>query len=102
VARNVGRIVAALDKHGLSADREHNYLSSKMLTRIVPFVIYDAHEKCKAIGRQLERELRSMIVSHLQRLRPTVTRDSDVSLRPLPMRRFLERFREARDDGYER
>lgn len=102
VSKSVTLMVSALDKYGFSADRDHNFMSSKTLTRVVPFVIYDAHEKCKALGRQLERELRSMIVANLQRLRPSIRRDSDISLRPLAIRKFLEKFKSATDDDYDR
>lgn len=93
VARNMTLIALGVQKTGISADKDHNYLSSKTLVRIVPFVVYDAHEKCKAIGRQLEREVRSIVVAFLQRLRAGhIAKEGDVALKPVSMRRFVERF----------
>ncbi len=103
VARNVRLLVAALHHTGLSADREHNYLSRKSLVKIIPFVVFDAHEKAKALGRKLESELRSIVVANLQALRNARSlRAADVEFMPLSVRRFVERFgrilREDPDD----
>jgi hypothetical protein len=96
VARNVGIIVAALHHTGLSADRDHNFLSRKVLTKIVPFVVYEAHEKCKSVGRLLESELRSIVVASLQRLQGGRLRAADVEFRPMSVRRFIERYGSSR------
>lgn len=100
VARNVGLVVAALDRTGFSADSEHNFMTKKFLIKMVPFVTFDAHEKCKAIGRQLESELRSIAVANLQALRNLRNlKLSDVEFVPLSIRRFIERFADVvRDD----
>jgi hypothetical protein len=99
VERNVGVIVAALHHSGLSADRDHNFLSRKSLVKIVPYVIYEAHEKCKSVGRLLESELKSVVVANLQRLRGGRMRKADVDFRPMPIRRFIERYAASRDGG---
>ena len=101
VERNVRLLVAALDHTGLSADREHNYLSRKSLVKIIPFVVFDAHEKAKALGRQLESELRSVVIANLQALRNARSlRTADVEFMPLSVRRFVERFgRMLRDEA---
>lgn len=99
VERNVGIIVAALHHTGLSADRDHNFMSRKVLTKIVPFVVYEAHEKCKSVGRLLESELRSVVVAGLQRLQGGRVRAAHVEFRPMPIRRFLERYAASRNPG---
>lgn len=99
VQRNVGMIVAALDRTKFSLDLDHNFLSRKRLVKIIPHVIYEAHEKCKALGRQLETELRSMVIANLQRLR--LTRGNvmpDVRFQPLAIRTYIERWRNAQDE----
>lgn len=93
VSRNVRLIVEGLHRTGLSADREHNYLSDKSLTKIIPWVVYEAHEKAKGLGRQLESELRSIVVANLQALRRI--RDlkaGDVKFLPMSIRKFVERY----------
>ena len=66
--------------------------------KIVPSVVYRAHEYCKALGRRLETELKSMIVANLHRLGMARRANDDaVSLRPLTARRFFEREARLRD-----
>lgn len=83
VARNVHMIVEALDLVQFSLDREHNFLSKKILTKLIPSLIYEAHELCKAIGKKLEMELRSMVVARLQDLRKQKLKTSDVEFAPV-------------------
>lgn len=92
VRRNVELIVAALDRTKLHLDQDHNFLTGKRLVKIVPFVVYRAHELCKALGKRLETELKSMIVAHLHRLgRARRASDDAVNLRPMNARVFFER-----------
>jgi len=103
VARNIGLVVSALDRTGFSADKEHNFLSKKFLVKIIPHVVFDAHEKCKALGRQLEAELRSVVIANLQALKNTrAYRVSDVEFLPLSIRRFIERYAQVMDDDRKR
>lgn len=96
VARNVSLMVGALDRTGLSADREHNFLSQKSLVKIVPAVVYNAHEMCKAIGRQLDAELRSIILANLQGIRNAKhLSQAEVEFQPLSVRRYVERYKQA-------
>ena len=98
VRRNVELLVAALDHTRFTMDTDHNYLTGKRLVKIVPAVVYRAHEYCKALGRRLETELKSMIVANLHRLGMARRASDDaVSLRPLNARRFFEREARLRD-----
>jgi hypothetical protein len=99
VHRNIELLVAALDHTKFTPDTDHNYLTGKRLVKIVPAVVYRAHEYCKALGRRLETELKSMIVANLHRLgKARRAHDDAVSLRPLTATRYFER--EARlNDG---
>ena len=98
VRRNVELLVAALDHTKFTMDSDHNYLTGKRLVKIVPAVVYRAHEYCKALGRRLETELKSMIVANLHRLGMARRASDDaVGLRPLSAQRFFER--EARLRG---
>jgi hypothetical protein len=103
-SQNIHEIVAALDRTRLATDREHNFLTAKQLVKIIPFVIHHAHEQCKSLGRQLEAELRSVVVAKLKELKDARgLRDRDVSFIPMSIRRFLERYaRATKDDNPER
>ena len=91
VRRNIELLVAALDHTKFTVDTDHNFLTGKRLVKIVPAVVYRAHEYCKALGRRLETELKSMIVANLHRLGMARRASDDaVSLRPLNARRFFE------------
>ena len=98
VRRNVELLVAALDHTKFHLDTDHNFLTGKRLVKIVPAVVYRAHEYCKALGRRLETELKSMIVANLHRL-GLARRASDdaVSLRPLNAKRFFDQEAHLRD-----
>lgn len=98
VRRNIELLVAALDHTRFHVDTDHNFLTGKRLVKVVPAVVYRAHEYCKALGRRLETELKSMIVANLHRL-GLARRASDdaVSLRPLSARRFFDQQRRLRD-----
>jgi hypothetical protein len=98
VRRNIELLVAALDHTKFTMDSDHNYLTGKRLVKIVPAVVYRAHEYCKALGRRLETELKSMIVANLHRLgMARGASDDAVSLRPLTARRFFEQEARLRD-----
>jgi hypothetical protein len=98
VRRNVELLVAALDHTKFQVDTDHNYLTGKRLVSFVPAVVHRAHEYCKALGRRLETELKSMIVANLHRLGMARRASDDaVSLRPLNARRFFEREARLRD-----
>ncbi|HEX8858921.1 MAG TPA: hypothetical protein VGC06_07460 [Actinomycetes bacterium] len=107
VARNQRLIVTALHRTKLTLDKEHNFLSRKFLVKIIPYVIYEPHEKCKALGRKLESELRSIVVANLQAIREARLRKQDVRFGPVKVRDFVRRYgqilREERDpDSYDR
>jgi hypothetical protein len=98
VRRNIELLVAALDHTKFHVDTDHNFLTGKRLVKIVPAVVYRAHEYCKALGRRLETELKSMIVANLHRL-GLARRASDdaVNLRPLNAARFFDHEARLRD-----
>ncbi len=99
--------MTALHRTKLALDKDHNFLSRKVLVKIIPYVIYEAHEKCKALGRKLESELRSIVVANLQAIRQARLRKQDVRFEPVKMRDFVRRYgqilREERGpDSYDR
>ena len=98
VRRNIELLVAALDHTKFHVDTDHNFLTGKRLVKMVPAVVYRAHEYCKALGRRLETELKSMIVANLHRL-GLARRASDdaVNLRPLTAERFFDREARLRE-----
>ncbi|MFP5254211.1 MAG: hypothetical protein ACLGH4_10515, partial [Actinomycetes bacterium] len=63
------------------------------------FVVYEAHEKCKALGRALETELKSMVIQNLRRLRlARFGTPDEVRFRPVPIRAYIDRWRAALRD----
>jgi hypothetical protein len=96
VARNVRLMVGALDRTGLSADRDHNFMSRKTLVKIIPAVVFNAHEMSKALGRQLDTELRSIILANLQGIRRAKhLPPGEAKFLPMSVRRYVERYRRA-------
>ncbi len=91
VRRNVRLLVAAIDHTGFQLDTDHNFLTGKRLVKIVPRVVYQAHEFCKSLGRQLEAELKSAVVAYLHRLgRARRASDDAFNLRPRSAEAFFE------------
>lgn len=98
VMEKVGRIVACLHLTGFSLDREHNYFTTKMLVKILPYVVFNAHEHCKVLGGKLESELKSEVVARLNQLKTgRGLSPSQVSLIPLGIRKYIERSRQVLD-----
>ena len=98
VAQKIKFIVEAISVTKLAVDADHNFLSDKRIHRIVPFVVYDAHEKCKVWGHKLESELKSAIVARLaemKRVRGITVRN--FTLVPLRIGEYLKRMHKAID-----
>ncbi|MGA7732750.1 MAG: hypothetical protein WCD37_15950 [Chloroflexia bacterium] len=97
VEKIVRKIVDALDTAGLALDRDHNYLTNKTLVKILPFPIQQAHEYSKGLGRKLESELKSIVIRRLIELKRLRAAPSEVEVRPVSVRAYLERFKRALD-----
>lgn len=102
VAEKVQSIVEAASVTKLSLDVEHNFMTNKRVTRIIPAVVYDAHEKCKVWGHKLESELKSAIVARLAELRHLrgVTA-TGFTVVPIQIREYLQRMQRALQEGSE-
>lgn len=62
----------------------------------VQFVVYEAHEKCKALGPMPESEPRSLVIANLRRLRRARFGVHDaVRFRPVAITACIERYRAA-------
>jgi hypothetical protein len=97
VDAGVKRMVNAVDAAGLSIDRDHNFLTGKMLVKLIPFPIWQAHEHAKTLGKKLEAELKSIVVLRLIELKRLRADTKNLVLRPVAVRRYLERFARAQD-----
>lgn len=91
VEENVIQVLTAVETSGVSVDQDHNFLSHLRISRIIPFVVYQAHELAKHLGKKLETEYKSMVIARLNRK----VNESDVEIRPIGVRRYLERFSRA-------
>lgn len=98
VQRNVELLVASLAHARFSLDRDHNFLSRHTLVKLVPSVVFEAHEKCKALARSLESELKSLVIANLQRFQRVRGGRAEVRFRPLALREYINRYAAARED----
>ena len=90
VSRTADSIIAGVHDTKWSLDREHNFMSNRKMPRMVPYVLYEAHEKCKTLGHKLELELRQAItmrLSQLKRLRGLPI--PKVLVEPMPVKEYL-------------
>jgi hypothetical protein len=94
----VQRLVDAIDAAGLAYDRDHNFMSSNTLIKILPYPIQQAHEYAKTLGKKLEAELRSIVISRLIELKKLRSSASDMIVRPVAVRDYLERFKRALEE----
>lgn len=100
VRRNVELLVAAINRVKVQVDTDHNFMTGKRLVKIVPSVVYQAHEYCKSLGRRLETELKSMIVANLHRLGMARRASDDaVNFRPFNAWRYFEQQAGLQDPG---
>ena len=102
VRRSVERIITGVHLSKWSLDREHNFMTQRKLHRLVPYVVYEAHEKCKALGHKLESELRQAIAMRLSQLKeirglPVPKVDID----PVPVQAYLNNMKSHLKDPHE-
>jgi hypothetical protein len=101
VDRNIRMLVAALDHTKFTVDLDHNFLTRRRLAKLIPAVIYQAHEKTKALGRQLESELKSMVLANLARLLGNAKKEPTVSFRPAELDASVNRYLAASEPDEE-
>jgi hypothetical protein len=87
-------IIAGVHHTKWAMDRDHNFLSGRKLPRMVPYVVYEAHEKCKALGHKLESELRQAIAARLSQLKASRGKTtSKVEIEPVSKNAYLKTMR---------
>jgi hypothetical protein len=96
VGRTVEQVTTALLVCGFTPDRDHNFLSQTSLVRLVPSVVYRAHEFAKHLGKRLEHDYKSAVVARLAARRNQPINERDVEIRPIGVRKYLQRFINAR------
>lgn len=97
IERNIQQLVTALVTCEFTQDRDHNFLSRTNLTKLIPSVVYRAHEYAKHLGKKLEGEYRSIVIARLiARRKLQSDGDRGVDIRPISIRRYIERFVDAR------
>jgi hypothetical protein len=69
VFRAVDQIITGVHLTKWHIDKDHRFMTTRKLPRLVPFVVYEAHEKCKVLGHKLEAELRQAIAMRLSQLK---------------------------------
>jgi Fe2+ or Zn2+ uptake regulation protein len=96
VQRNIEQVVTALLICEFTLDRDHNFMRSVSLVKLVPSVVYRAHELAKQLGKKLESDYKSIVVARLSARRKQRIEGSDVDIQPVGIRRYLQRFIEAK------
>lgn len=92
----VRQLTTALLTCGFTQDRDHNFMSRLSLIRYLPYVVHRAHEFAKHLGKKLEQEYKSAVVARLSARRGRAVDERDAELRPVGVRRYLQRYIEAR------
>jgi Fe2+ or Zn2+ uptake regulation protein len=95
VEHTVQQLVTALLTCHLTADRDHNFLSKLSLVKMIPFVVYQAHEFAKVLGKRLESDFKSAVVKRLADRRKQRIDDRDAIVNPIGVQRYLQRFSSA-------
>jgi len=100
VGEKIRLIIEAISTTGLSLDSEHNFMTDKRIQRIIPAVVYDAHEKCKIWGHKLESELKSAIVARLAELkRIRGVTATGFKIVPVQIREYLQQMKNGLEKG---
>lgn len=97
VLSRVRLIVEAVHDGGLTQDRDHNFMLDRQVVRLLPFVVYDAHEKSKVWGSRLSTEFRAAVFERLAELRQggSVGSQRDLVFDPIPAAEYIRRVAKA-------
>jgi hypothetical protein len=63
--------------------------------KLVPFVVYRAHEFAKTLGKKLEADYKSSVVKRLAERRRERIDERDTVIRPIGIQRYLRRYSDA-------
>ena len=97
VSSRIRLIVEAVHDGGLTQDRDHNFMLDRQVVRLLPFVVYDAHEKSKVWGSRLSTEFRATVFERLAELRQSSVGRSqrDLVFEPIPAAEYIKRVARA-------
>ena len=97
VSSRMQLVVEALHDGGLTQDRDHSFMLDRQVVRLLPFVVYDAHEKSKVWGSRLSTEFRAAVFERLVELRQAGTSGSqrDLVFEPIPAAEYIKRVAKA-------
>ncbi len=99
IEKNIRLVVEALDETKVSLDRDHNFMTGKQLTKLVPFVTYNAHEQSKSLGKQLQTELKAIVIERLTELKKLrFPKGAPTKILPISIQRYVERYYNAIKD----
>ena len=92
VRSTVEAIIDGVHATKWTLDRDHNFLSRIRLPRLIPYVVHEAHEKCKVLGHKLESELKQAIAANLARIKGSrAIAGSKVTIEPISLGGYLSR-----------
>ncbi len=88
-------IVEALHDGQFAQDRDHNFMVDRPVVRLLPFAVYDAHEKSKVWGSHLSAEFRAAVFERLAEIRRGSGSQRDLVFDPIPARENIKRIAKA-------
>ena len=93
VSSRMKLVVEALHDGGLTQDRDHSFMLDHQVVRLLPFVVYDAHEKSKVWGSRLSTEFRAAVFERLVERRQAGASGSqrDLVFEPIPAGEYIRR-----------
>jgi hypothetical protein len=69
VQRTVELIMRGVHRTKWTLDQEHNMMTNRRMPKLVPSVVYEAHEVCKVLGHKLVSELQQAIAASLSQMK---------------------------------
>ena len=97
IASRVRLVVEALHDGGFAQDWDHSFMLDKPIVRLLPFVVYDAHEKSKVWGNRLSTEFRAAVFERLAEMRSGggVGGQRDLVFESIPAAEYIKRVAKA-------
>lgn len=87
VEKSVETIIRGVSQTRWAQDYDHNMFTDRKLPKLTPYVVYDAHEKAKALGHKLVSELQQAVAERMSNLidqdLPKSAMPKDASIEPL-------------------
>lgn len=89
VQRTVELILRGVHRTKWAQDHEHNMMTNRRMPKLVPSVVYEAHEVCKILGHKLVSELQQAIAASLSQIKAMRgAAVPKIDIEPVSMRKY--------------